>query len=264
MPVRAILIDLDNTLLLEDAATSAALARASSAAGGRAPALATKAAEVATRLFHDADVFAYADRIGIWWGEALWGDFTGEAAGLRALRAFVNGFRQKVWATALGAIGLDGGQAAEYSEAFRRARRSDWAIDPAAIRTLDMLAAHYRLALVTNGAPAVQREKLEATGLGARFEAAVISGELGIGKPEPGIFAAALGKLNVAPSDAVMVGDSMERDIAGARAAHIRSVWLDRGGSGATSPADARITSLDDLPATLDAIGDAIPTARSA
>jgi len=264
MTARAILIDLDNTLLLEDAATFAALARASAAAGPDAAAVAAKAAEAADRLFRDANVFPYADRIGIWWGEALWGDFGGDDPGLRAMRAFAPGFRGAVWRAALSEGGLDGGRAAEYSDAFQRARRSDWAIDPAAIPMLDALAPRYRLALVTNGAPAVQREKLEATGLASRFEAIVISGELGIGKPEPAIFTAALARVGASAEDAVMVGDSLERDIAGAHAAHIRSIWLDRDRSGAPASADARITSLDELPASLDSIGAAIPAARRA
>src|SRR2546423_372193 len=91
MPARAVLIDLDNTLLMEDAATFAALARACTPAGAAAGALATAAAGIAEREFRDADVFAYADRIGIWWGEALWGGFAGDDPGLRALRAFVLG-----------------------------------------------------------------------------------------------------------------------------------------------------------------------------
>ena len=244
MPVRAVLIDLDNTLLLEDAGTVDALGRASVPAGPGAEALAAKAAEVAGRLFRAADVFAYADRMGIWWGEALWGDFSGDDPGLRALRAFVPGFRQAVWTTALAAVGLDAGRAAEFSDAFARARRSNWAVDPAAIGTLDALARRYRLALVTNGAPAVQREKLEATGIGARFDVVVVSGELGIGKPDPRIFTAALEALGVPAHDAVMVGDSVERDIAGARAARVRTVWLDRDGAGARASAGVRITSL--------------------
>lgn len=264
MPVRAVLFDLDNTLLMEDAATFAALRSASEPAGPAAGALAAAAAETAAALFRDADVFAYSDRFGIWWGEALWGDFAGDAPGLRALRAFVPGFRLAVWRTALAGVGLDGGRAAELSAAFATARRSDWAVDPAALPMLDALRGRYQLALVTNGAPDVQREKLEGSGLGSRFAAVVISCEVGIGKPEPGIFSAAVEGIGVAANDAVMVGDSAERDVAGARAAGLRTVWLDREDAGARSNADLRVTRLDELPAALDTIGDEIPAARLA
>ena len=264
MPVRAILFDLDNTLVMEDAATFAALRRASEVAGPAAGALAAAAAETAAALFRDADVFPYCHRFGIWWGEALWGGFTGDAPGLRALRAFVPGFRDAVWRTALAAVGLDPERASELAAAFATARRSDPAVDPAATRTLDTLARRYRLGLVTNGAPDVQREKLEASGLAARFAAVVISAELGVGKPEPGIFNAAVERIGVAASDAVMVGDSGERDVAGARAAGLRTVWLDRDGAGDASEAVVRITRLDELPAAIDAIGVPAPAARSA
>lgn len=262
MPIRAILFDLDNTLLLEDAATFAALRRASELAGPLSGALAAAAAETAAALFRDADIFPYAHRFGIWWGEALWGRFAGDVPGLTALRAFAPGFREGVWRTALDAVGLDRGRAAELSAAFVTARRSDWAIDPAAGPTLDALAERYRLAIVTNGAPDVQREKLEGSGLGSRFGTVVISCEVGIGKPEAGIFSAAVERIGVAANDAVMVGDSAERDVAGAHAAGIRAVWLDRETAGLPSSADIRITRLDELPAALAAIGDAIPVAR--
>ncbi len=64
--------------------------------------------------------------------------------------------------------------------------------------------------------------------IGASF---VISGEVGIGKPEPGIFLLALERLGVSPQAAVMVGDSLARDIQGAQRAGIKAVWLNREGA---------------------------------
>ncbi|MGI8878167.1 MAG: HAD hydrolase-like protein, partial [Candidatus Limnocylindria bacterium] len=89
----------------------------------------------------------------------------------------------------------------------------------------------------------------------------------------------ALAALDVGPHEAAMVGDSVERDVAAARAAGVYAVWLDRGSGplasagarvqssaaekragssvrareGLTGPtgADARITSLRELPALL-------------
>jgi FMN phosphatase YigB (HAD superfamily) len=99
----------------------------------------------------------------------------------------------------------------------------------------------------------VQREKLASTTLAGHFEAIVISAEVGVGKPDPRIFRLALGALGVTSADAVMIGDSLERDVAGARRAGMRSVWLDRAGTtirGAVVP-DARIRSLRELRDTL-------------
>lgn len=250
MPIRAILFDLDNTLLLEDEATERALRRtgelASSRAGVSAGVVHAAARDAAETLFRSAQVFAYADEMGIWWGEALWGDFAGEQPGLQALRAFVPAFRRDVWRRALAAVAIDDDALAlDLAAAFAAFRRAIVALDPAAEAVLADLGRDHALALVTNGAPDVQREKLAPTALAARFEAIVISAELGIGKPDPRIFRAALEALGVAGADAVMVGDSLERDIGGARRAGIRSVWIDRTGAGRGG--DARIERLSEL-----------------
>jgi len=269
MPIRAILLDLDDTLLLEDDATLAAVRRASERAASRADprTIAAAAAASAERRFRSSPVFAYADEIGIWWGEALWGTFAGDAPGLRAVRAFVPAFRRAVWTDALAAAGVaDQTLAQDLASAYGRARRSDWAVDPAAIRTLDALAARYRLALVTNGAPDVQREKIAGAGLGSHFAAVVISAELGIGKPDHRIFDAALRAIGVSARDAVMVGDSIERDIAGGHDAGLRTIWIDRAGGATGRPAlaDAKISELEALPAALAAMDDPVMTVQPA
>ncbi|MDQ6859056.1 MAG: HAD family hydrolase [Chloroflexota bacterium] len=256
MPVRALLFDLDNTLVHEDASTQAAIRRTCECAD-LGPEAAGAAAAAAEELFRTASVFPYADEMGIWWGEALWGDFTGDAPGLRALRAFVPGFREAVWTTALQRVGMsDRPLARGLSATFARVRRSDWGLDPAAIPVLDAVA-RYRLALVTNGAPDVQRQKLEGTGIRSRFGAVIISAQLGIAKPDHRIFDAALDALGASAVDAVMIGDSIQHDIVGARRAGLRTIWIDRSQGGpAAHPADARITELGALPAALDEIRD--------
>jgi putative hydrolase of the HAD superfamily len=267
MPVRAVLLDLDNTLLLEDHATLSAVRRTSERAGADPRTVAAAAARAAEALFGSSSVFSYSDEMGIWWGEALWGDFEGDGPGLRALRAFVPGFRQAVWTDALAAAGVvDEALARDLASTYARARRSDWGLDPAALRTLDALVAHYRLALVTNGAPKIQREKLEATGMRSHFAAVLISAEIGIGKPDRRIFDAALEAIGTSASDAVMVGDSIARDIVGARGAGLRTIWLDRSGVTPDRAAlpDVRITELGDLPAALAAIEDIATTVHSA
>jgi putative hydrolase of the HAD superfamily len=267
MPVRAVLLDLDNTLLLEDQATLSAVRRTSERAGADPTTVAAAAVQSAEQLFGSSPVFSYADEMGIWWGEALWGDFAGDAPGLGALRAFVPGFRRAVWTNALAAAGVsDEALARDLASAYLRARRSDWGIDPAAMRTLDALAAHYRLALVTNGAPHIQWEKIEAAGMRSRFAAVLISAEIGIGKPDRRIFDAALGAIGASARDAVMVGDSIERDIVGARGAGLRTIWLDRSGDTPprTAPANVRITELAELPTALATIEDLATTVRPA
>ena len=83
---------------------------------------------------------------------------------------------------------------------------------------------------MTNGTPDLQRAKLSASNLAPYFAAVVVSGEIGAGKPDPRPFAAALTALDIAPTRAVVVGDSPERDIAGARSAGLRAILIDRAG----------------------------------
>jgi putative hydrolase of the HAD superfamily len=263
--VGVILFDLDNTLLLEDESTTRALERTWAAIApqvGAAPAaLAAAARAAAEELFRGSPVYTYADAMGIWWGEALWGDFAGESEGLRAMRAFVPGFRQRVWERATGASGTAEPTLIEAAiEAFRSARLATQLVDPDAETVVVDLARDHRLVLVTNGAPDVQRAKLARTSLAPHFAATVISAEIEIGKPDPRIFERALAAVGAEADEAVMVGDSLARDVAGAQAAGVRAIWFDRGAARVEPVApvpDARITSLREVRPALSALAPA-------
>lgn len=97
---------------------------------------------------------------------------------------------------------------------------------PGATATLDALAEEYALGLVTNGLSAVQRQKLEATGLERVFETTVYAGEHTAPKPDPEPFSVALEDLGSTPERAVYVGNSLSSDVTGARAAGLDSVWI--------------------------------------
>lgn len=104
---------------------------------------------------------------------------------------------------------------------------------------LDALHLQVPLGLVTNGISAVQRSRLARSGLGDYFDAIVISDELGIQKPDPGIFRAALDRVGVTSTDRViMVGDGLHSDIRGAINAGIDSCWFNLRGK----PAEPEIT----------------------
>jgi len=85
-------------------------------------------------------------------------------------------------------------------------------------------------------------------------DAAVSSRVHGKTKPDPSIFRAALDLLAVRPGEAVMVGDSIEDDVEGARAVGMRAILLDR--EGRYSEQDGTLHDLRELPA---ALGLAIP-----
>ena len=86
------------------------------------------------------------------------------------------------------------------------------------------------LAGVTNGPSDLQRDKLNALGMGKWVEAVVISGDHGVAKPDPAIFQLTLHELGVDPKDVWCLGDSLATDAAGAHGAGITAIWLNRRG----------------------------------
>jgi putative hydrolase of the HAD superfamily len=76
----------------------------------------------------------------------------------------------------------------------------------------------------------------------------VTSAEAGARKPAPAIFEAALARLQSRREAAILVGDSLDTDVAGGQAAGIRSVLLDRTGAAADNTGVERIVTLDNVP----------------
>jgi putative hydrolase of the HAD superfamily len=109
----------------------------------------------------------------------------------------------------------------------------------------------WRVVILTNGLPSVQRSKVAALGLAARVDDVVYAEEHAPGgKPSPAVFAEALRRLDLAPSRCVCAGDDPICDIAGARALHLRTVRLARREVlvDAAAEADAVIHTLRELP----------------
>ncbi len=102
--------------------------------------------------------------------------------------------------------------------------------DPRVVAAVTRLrASGLRLAVVTNGSSANQRAKLARSGVEGLLDAVVVSGEVGVSKPDPQIFARALEALEVAPGEAVFVGDDPRRDVVGAARVGMSTVWVSRG-----------------------------------
>lgn len=90
-------------------------------------------------------------------------------------------------------------------------------------------ARRHPMALVTNGSVS-QRQKIDAIEASRFFDVVLISGEVGIAKPDPRIFQLAMSRLNASPGRSVFIGDSLEHDMAGARHAGMMTVLLNRSG----------------------------------
>jgi putative hydrolase of the HAD superfamily len=89
-------------------------------------------------------------------------------------------------------------------------------------------AAGLKLAVATNYGPSV-RLRLEALGFGGLIDVWGLAPEIGTRKPEPVFFERVLGRLAVAPSEAVMVGDRQDNDIAPAKRCGLWAVRMVHG-----------------------------------
>lgn len=245
-----LLFDLDDTLMVEDAAATAAFEATARHAGLDTAALVASARTRARALWNAFAEHPYCLRIGISSSEAMWCRFEGAAPEIRRLRAWVPEYRLAAWTEALADQGVhDPALAQELADRFGRERRALHQVFEDAAPALDDLRRDHRLALLTNGASCLQREKLAASGLADRFEAVFVSGEIDAGKPDPAAFVHALERLGGDPADAWMIGDSLERDIEGALAAGLRAVWLNREGrAGGHHP---QVRSLSELRALI-------------
>lgn len=146
---------------------------------------------------------------------------------------------------------LDDGEVMAREERRMAAVQRAWQLFDDALPCLRALRARgLRLAAVTNAAGGHQRGKLRALGLERAFDAVVISGEVGVAKPHAGIFHTACAALGVRAGQAVHVGDRLDLDAEGARAAGLHGVWLDRSRCGAMSwhGAVTVICGLSELP----------------
>jgi putative hydrolase of the HAD superfamily len=102
-------------------------------------------------------------------------------------------------------------------------------IDPEAMPVLTALKQNKKMVgLVSNfDHPPHVRRILSHNGLENIFDTIIISSEVGVNKPDPGIFTPALQQTGISPADAVYVGDT-EADVAGAIAAGIHPVFIAR------------------------------------
>ena len=98
------------------------------------------------------------------------------------------------------------------------------------LRWLRNLAGEHRLGLLSDlwAPPRLAREFLVREGLTSLFDSIVLSCEHGAVKPGPRLFLTALEELHARPDEALFVGDNYPRDIEGAAACGLATVWVCR------------------------------------
>lgn len=95
---------------------------------------------------------------------------------------------------------------------------------PNCIEILEYLKNRYKMHIITNGFEDVQTRKLNNSGIAQYFTAVINSDRAGVKKPDPGIFTMALEAAGIRPESGVMIGDSLEADIRGARAVGLQAL----------------------------------------
>jgi putative hydrolase of the HAD superfamily len=90
--------------------------------------------------------------------------------------------------------------------------------------------------IVTNGTSAFQRAKIAGLGIEGRLGVIAISEEVGFAKPRREIFAWAANALGVSPERCVFVGDNLEKDVVGSAQAGMKGILYDKFGRQAEAP----------------------------
>ena len=111
-------------------------------------------------------------------------------------------------------------------------------------RVLGKLGERYAIGAITNG-----NADVHEIGIGHHFDFVVTPAEAGAAKPDSAIFELALDAAGASPGSVVHVGDDPVRDVSGAAAIGLRTVWMNPEGRtwpGEKRP-DAEIRSLDSL-----------------
>jgi 2-haloacid dehalogenase len=200
---RVVLFDADDTLFDYQKAERHALARAMEASA-------------LEYVDHHAVVYAGINR-------ELWADCERQRITQEELK--VERFRRF-----LRAVGVDGSPE-RFSDTYLDHLAKASFLLAEAKDTIVALSRRYRLALVTNGLSRVQRPRLAGSGIGAFFEAVVISEEVRVAKPDPRIFIHALQCLAHSDvSSVLMVGDSLSSDMQGGVDSGMDTCWYNPSG----------------------------------
>jgi N-acylneuraminate-9-phosphatase len=213
--IKAIFFDLDETLIPESECMRVATRRASERLAGQHPEIEP----------------AYLEAAYLKASREFWSESNNVPKASESGLSDGNLIRIEVWNSALSLCGIrDRDIAIEVAGYYTKERKNSYRLFPEVEDVLKILIQTFTLGIITNGANA-QREKIENTSLRKYIDLIMISGEAGVGKPGPEIFAKALSSVGARPEEAVHVGDSLNLDIIGAQKAGIYAVWLNRNNS---------------------------------
>ncbi|MDF2681573.1 MAG: family hydrolase [Brevibacillus sp.] len=264
MAIKAILFDLDDTLLWDERSVKEAF-QATCAEAAKHYELDMERLEDAVRrearaMYESFEAFPFTKMIGINPFEGLWAQFTeGEQGEFRKLQSFVPSYRKEAWTRGLRALGIENEElGCKLGEMFPMERRNRPIVYEETFEVLEQLKGKYKLLLLTNGSPDLQKEKLAGIpNLATYFDHIIISGDFGQGKPAVSIFEHAMSLLNITAEEGVMIGDKLTTDILGSNSVGMRNMWLNRHGLPRESEIVPvhEIASLRDIQKIIDSLG---------
>ncbi|TBR44372.1 HAD family hydrolase [Marinomonas agarivorans] len=169
------------------------------------------------------------------------------------LKADISKLRIEMYRVALEQFGLplvDAQRLAKEAFAFFHNWRQKVDLYPNTKDVLSLLAKQYRLAVITNGNADVFSEHI---GLGSVFEFAIRADQVGVAKPEAGIFYEAANQANLSIDNMIHVGDHPHDDVQGINVVGGRSIWFNRHGARKWmldwgKQPDSEVHSLSELP----------------
>lgn len=226
MTIRAITIDLDETLWPVGPVIAKAEAALTAWMHAHAPAVAERFPPPAMRTLRDEILLRVALH----------------------RRSDIGHVRRTTIAHALALVGDDPAKAHEAYAVFDAARQEVELFDDA-LPALVALGARFPVFALSNGTADIHR-----TGLGHHFVGALSAAEFGFGKPDSRIFHAACERLGCVPAEVLHIGDDAALDVEGALAAGLKAIWLNRSRmpwTGSARP-DHIVESLDEIIRWLD------------
>jgi putative hydrolase of the HAD superfamily len=198
--IKAILFDLDDTLLDDELATAAALNDFH------------QEHEHSINLCHEEFADAWHHEEQVQFARFASGEISFQESTRERMRCFFGSE-------------ISDYQADSYFDSYVKTHESHWVLKAYALEMLE-LTKSYRRGVVTNGGEELQHKKLSALGIKDLFDSVTISGAVGVAKPSKEIFELALNRMGLLASEAIFIGDNLVNDAIGARDAGLRAVWF--------------------------------------
>ncbi len=206
--IKGIIFDIDGTLLNHEQAIKRALENIYSLVKSKIP-----------QSTFDEFFLIWKTKTDQYMNEYLDGNITFEQQRILRVQSVFNKWDQT----------LSSDQAMEIFTQYLIKYEENWILYEDVLPCLTMLEK-FPLGIVSDGEGFQQRQKLAVTNIESFFRSIIISGEVGLRKPNPNLFKKCANELNLSLEELVYVGDQLEIDALGAFNSGMHGVLIDRTG----------------------------------